>query len=68
MTSHFPKDQWIKHFSAETGIFHGNFVNTMAADALAPWVARPSTAVVLKIQDKLVPVFHKDRFQLAAPS
>ena len=39
---------------AETGILQ---VNTMAADALAPYVARPSAAMVLNKQDKQVLIF-----------
>ena len=33
-------------------IFCENYVNTMAADDLAPYVARPSAAVVLTMHDK----------------
>ena len=36
----------------------------MAADTLAPRIARPSAAMILKIQDKSVLVFHKELFQL----
>ena len=31
----------------EAQIFHENYVNTLAADVLAPRVAKPSTAMVL---------------------
>ena len=38
-------------------------VNTMAVDALAPCVARPSAAMVLNKQDKHVLVFHEKGFK-----
>ena len=53
---------------AETGILKAIYINTMAPDALAPCVARPSEAMVLNMQDKWVLVFHKGRFQPPAPS
>ena len=37
---------------AKTGISHANYVNPMAADALAPCVARPSTDMGLILWDK----------------
>ena len=37
-----------------------NFVNTMPADALAPYVARSSAAMGLTRKYKWVPVFWKD--------
>ena len=40
----------------------------MAADALAPFVARPSTAIVITIEDKRVLAFREEIFQLPAPS
>ena len=40
----------------------------MASDALAPYVTRTSTTIVLNMQDKWVPVFHKEGFQQPAPS
>ena len=46
----------------------GNLVNTIAADGLAPWVARPSAAMVLNMQDKQVLVFHEEGFQLPVSS
>ena len=38
--------------SNKTGILRENFVNTMAADDLAPYVARPSAAMILIMKDK----------------
>ena len=40
----------------------------MAADDLAPYVTRPSAAMVLTLQDKRVHLFHEERFPLQAPS
>ena len=40
----------------------------MAVDALAPWVSRPSTAVMeLIVQDELVLVLNKEGFQQPVP-
>ena len=39
----------------------------MAADPLAPRVARPSAAMLLNMQGKQVLVFHKGGFQPPAP-
>ena len=36
----------------------------MAADAMVPCFAKPSTAMILTVQHKQVHVFHGDRFQL----
>ena len=33
-------------FGTETGIFRNNWVNTMPADALDPYVTKPSAALV----------------------
>ena len=44
--------------SAEAGMFQEKMVNTMTADALALCVARPSAAIVLTMQHKLMFVFH----------
>ena len=44
---------------AEIGIFQKNEVNTMAADALAPCVARTSTAMVLTSSNKCILVIYK---------
>ena len=43
---------------AAAGIFQKNKVNTMAADALAPCVTRPSAAMALIKEDKGVLNFH----------
>ena len=40
----------------------------MAADALAPYVARSSATMVFTLWDKQVLVFHGERFQLTVPS
>ena len=40
----------------------------MTADDLAPYVTRPSAAMVLTLQDKRVHLFHEERFPLQAPS
>ena len=40
----------------------------MVTDALAPYAARISTAMLLNIRYKQVAVFHKERFQLPAPT
>ena len=42
---------------AETGIFYDHMINTMTADVLAFWVARPSTRMVLSMQWKWALVF-----------
>ena len=42
-------------------------VNTLAADALASYMARSSAAMVLSVQDKHGPVVHEERLQLPAP-
>ena len=49
-------------YGTETGIFQ-NKVNTMAADALAPYVAKTSAAMVLTMQGKQVIAFY-DGFYL----
>ena len=49
----------------------GSNLQQLAADALAPWVvsvAMVSVAIVLTMQDKRIPVSHKEWFQLPAPS
>ena len=53
---------------AGTGIVWGSQVNTIAADALPPYITRTSSAMILKIQDKLIHIFHKEGLQLPAPS
>ena len=49
-------------------IFWDNEVNTMAADALAPCVARTSATIALIMLDKQVLVFHKEGSHLPVPS
>ena len=44
--------QWVNLKGAETGMLCDILNNTVAADALAPCIARPTAAVVLTIQDK----------------
>ena len=39
-------------------------INTITADALAPFVARMSATMELTKQDKSVPAFQQDGFQL----
>ena len=51
----------------ETGIFWDNYVNTMAADALASEIAKSSTIMVMTIYDKQARVFHVERFELPVP-
>ena len=46
----------------------GNQVNTMAADALAPWVARSSATLILSTQGNRVPVTSKKGFYLSVQS
>ena len=48
--------------------FQNNLVDAMAADALAPCLARPSSTIVLSMQDKWNLGFHKEGFQLPVPS
>ena len=50
---------------AGTRIF---WVDIIAIDALAPFVGRTSTVIVLLMTDKLAPVFHEERFQHPVPS
>ena len=45
-------------------LFRMNYVNTMADDVLAPWVARPSAAMVLTVSDRQVLVFNETGLQL----
>ena len=52
-------------FGVEIGIFHENYVNNMATDALAPGVAMTSAAMVMTMHDKEVLVFHEGGFQLS---
>ena len=45
-----------------------NKVNALAADALAPCVARASAAMLLTMQDKCIFLFHQGEFQQSVPS
>ena len=47
---------------AATRILWANDVNTMAADDLAPYVTRPSTAMILILSDRQVLVLSEDEF------
>ena len=38
---------WFNPCGAESGIFQNEYANTTAADALAPYVARPPATMVL---------------------
>ena len=51
----------------EVGGFRSNLVNTLAVDVLAPYVARPSAAMILALWDTYILVFHKDMFAVPAP-
>ena len=53
---------------AETGIIQDNQLSTLSADALAPWVTKPSGTTGLTMQGKWVIVFHEQIFQLDEPS
>ena len=57
-----------KPWGAENGVFCDNYVNTMAGDVLAPFVARSSVTMGLAVQDKGNIVFHGEGFQLHASS
>ena len=54
--------------SAEGRIFQMEQVNTTAADALVPCIARSSAAMALIMRNTWVLVFHKERFQLTTSS
>ena len=49
-------------------LLRSNWVNTMAADALCPRVARSWAGMVLIMHDKWVLFFHKEGFQESVPS
>ena len=53
---------------AETSIFRNNWVNTIATDALAPYIPRSSETMLLAMSDKWFLVFHEVGFQLLVPS
>ena len=52
---------------AETRLYRANEVNIIAADVLAPYVARTSAAMVLILQDEWLLVFLDEGFQEPAP-
>ena len=54
--------------SAEIGIFRDTYINTMAADAPAPYVTRPSATMILTLLDKPTLGFHEEISQIIAPS
>ena len=47
---------------------HHKWVNTVAADALAPCVARPLAAMILIVQYNTVLVFHKEGLNIDFPN
>ena len=53
---------------AETGIFLESLGNTMAADDLAPRIARLPAAVVLIMKNKCIIALPDERFELYVPS
>ena len=55
-------------FVLEIGIVQDNKVNTLAADALDPCVARTSAPMVLNLLNKQILVFPGGRFQWLVPS
>ena len=71
MAWHQPSDKPLSEelivVMAEAVIFLDNEVNTMAADALAPCIARSLAALALIVWDKWAFVFHKEGFQLPVP-
>ena len=58
----------VKLYGSETGLFFENEVNIMAADALAPSVAKPSAAMALTVQNYRDLVYHVKRLELLASS
>ena len=64
----FPSILFINPSGAKTGIIHENLVNTIAADALAPCVARSSAAMLLIMWDHQVLVFDEQEFLVLVPS
>ena len=52
----------------ESGIFQQNYVNIMAVHALSHCSIMSSAAIVLTALKRQVFVFHRDLFQLPAPS
>ena len=72
--STFPRGQWVNPLYSLRGrgkpttIWCWNQVNTMAVDALAPYVTRPSATMVSNMHNKRLLVFHCEGFLLHAPS
>ena len=60
--------QYVNSSGAETRILHENEVNTLAADALAPCVARSSAAMLFNVHNRWVLIFHEEGVQPAVPS
>ena len=54
----------IDPYRAGTELTRFNYVNIMAADALAPYVARTSAAMILVMQNRQVLVLLEEEFQL----
>ena len=56
------RPQWVNTSGATTGLFQDNYVNIMAADALAPCVAKASAAMVLTMHKKNGPYLPRENF------
>ena len=54
---------FINPFDAEIGTFQDHCCNTMAADALAPCIARSSAGMVLTTKNSKAFVFHMNVLQ-----
>ena len=60
-------------FWCHNDVIFASCARWVAADVFAPWVVSVaiqmiSVAIVLTMHDKRIPVFHKEFFQLPAPS
>ena len=53
---------------AEGGILQESQVNTGAADALPPYVARSLLAITFTVYDKPASIFHEEWFKVTVPS
>ena len=60
------RPQWVNPSGAEIMIFQAKLINTMAADVLAPSVARSSATMALTMQHKWILV--AEGFQILVPS
>ena len=58
----------VNHSRCVFGIFRENYVDTMAADGLAPCVAKSSEPRELTVQDKRFLIFHEEGFQRPLPN